>query len=74
MIRVDSLDGYNRFKKPDYSKDARLKFFFKCPHFLSDECKSFNWSSKSPCNKCFEEGIYNKNNAELIEDQISLQR
>lgn len=65
MKNINNLNNDNRFKKPDYSKDARLKFFFKCPHFLSNECRSFNWSSKSPCNKCFKEGIYNPLNAEI---------
>ena len=74
MHNINNLGYYNKFKKSDYSKDIRLKFFSKCPHFLSCECKSFNWNSKSPCNKCFEQGIYDKNNAELIKCEVSLQR
>ena len=58
----------NRYKKRDYpcsEKDPKsLRFFRKCPNFLTENCQSNSWGSNSPCWKCFKEQKYNPKNAE----------
>ena len=58
----------NRYKKRDYpcseNDPASLRFFRKCPNFLTESCQSDNWGLKSPCWKCFKEQKYNPKNAE----------
>ncbi len=45
-----------------------LKFFKKCKYFFGfNTCKSTNWNSSSPCYKCFKEGKYNPQNADIID-------
>lgn len=54
---------------------TEIVFLRGCPYFISNECKSFSWNLKqSPCGKCLEQGVYDKNNAKLINYQINNSR
>lgn len=50
---------------------TEIVFLRGCPYFISNECKSFSWNLKGPCGKCLEQGVYDKNNAKLINYQIN---